>query len=697
MRDYLRELVADFERNDGKSLDEYWSEEIYHPMAEGKYLLAISSMYRSQLLSEKEFGRKVESACGRLEICHRESGRQVMGFGLGFPYKESGADDAFLITNCIVLHGLVEVHELCQSERAERLIEALYEWIRTVEKKDAGVVASPESLNETALSDGYSSPALVPCFSEQHPALVANAVAYWIYIVNRGFQEGWISENSFGLDGRELDRALAWVDSHWVDGFGWRYTLESDRIDLVHQCYIANGTFCMNRCLEMKVLGVLTNFVESARILDKLDVMSRRDGMVAMGKSSQVSVRFNSDRAYVTYDASARDWSVGEGLTTVSRFFRNGTAKQSWKALRFRFIRQIQLLRDEEARARKKKRDLRGSMHLAHGLASSIETDRKIKECGSAEIVCRQSDVVPLIECREAWATYGIRDPMLVHSADSESCNAHGQFTGYFNARDREIDNGGRTVVGKFEFSLDYVAKVDQSACFSDGQYAAAGSVVRTPDGSLYLFYSPDTARGFAIATSTCGTQWERHDSIMLEPRDFGCTRIGLPSVVFCGERWVMLFEGICNGAFRIFGAESDDLKSWIPMNNGKPLFHGSFEGNWDQRGQANPSLVRIMDGFGEVRWFMCYNGESIKESSGWDLGCVELLDTAEMKFARNAVRIMTRGRFPFHRGGRLEGGRVVYNENRGEYVLVFFYLPTSNSYFGGQIFRIGISFGAEY
>mgnify|MGYP001064277921 CR=1 FL=1 len=60
IRGILRELLATHESCEGVSVDHVFPDPVYHPMAEAKYLLAISALRRSGLLSHKSFATKFE-------------------------------------------------------------------------------------------------------------------------------------------------------------------------------------------------------------------------------------------------------------------------------------------------------------------------------------------------------------------------------------------------------------------------------------------------------------------------------------------------------------------------------------------------------------------------------------------------------------------------------------------------------------
>ena len=191
-----------------------------------------------------------------------------------------------------------------------------------------------------------------------------------------------------------------------------------------------------------------------------------------------------------------------------------------------------------------------------------------------------------------AWNEFGIRDPSLLMDQDGKPIvDESGRITLFFNARDSKRDKGGGTCVGIAHGTPESGWSIHPMPVFSDGDYAAQGSVVQLAPDHFRMYYSPDTLLGFAVASSVDGMAWKKlGDRLILKPGDFGIRRMGLPFVRRVHEDWIMLFEGVNNGRFHIYQALSTDGVAWRPANGGRPIYSHE-NGSWDAYGQANPSL----------------------------------------------------------------------------------------------------------
>lgn len=223
---------------------------------------------------------------------------------------------------------------------------------------------------------------------------------------------------------------------------------------------------------------------------------------------------------------------------------------------------------------------------------------------------------------------------------------------------------------------------------FSDGAYAAQGSVVQLAPDHFRMYYSPDTLLGFAVASSVDGTAWKKlGDRLILKPGDFGIRRMGLPFVRRVHEDWIMLFEGVDNGRFHIYQALSTDGVDWRPANGGRPIYSPE-NGSWDAYGQANPSLYVEQDLCGGERYFILYNGCSVLH--GWDIGILTA-DGLEGPWRGKAEPILRRGAQAAWDAGRLEGARLVSIPGC-QPCLAYFGLPGEDSYAQGQIAFASVS-----
>lgn len=281
------------------------------------------------------------------------------------------------------------------------------------------------------------------------------------------------------------------------------------------------------------------------------------------------------------------------------------------------------------------------------------------------------------------YCKFGIRDPALLMNSEGEVViDAQGKLTLFFNARDRSMKDGGKTSVGIAHGNFEEGWKIQPNPIFMDGIYAAQGSVLQLASDQFCMYYSPDTRRGFAVASSRNLKSWQQYDDkLILDINAFGVFRMGLPFVRWVIDKWVMFFEGSDNGRFHIYQAVSVDGINWIPANSGKPIYSPA-PGSWDDLGQANPSLYIEQDGMGNLSYFILYNGCS--ELYGWDIGILAS-DGVDGPWRGRKEPLLRRGEAGRWDSGRIEGARLV-NIPGGQPRIVYFGLPTKDSYFGGRI-----------
>ncbi len=294
----------------------------------------------------------------------------------------------------------------------------------------------------------------------------------------------------------------------------------------------------------------------------------------------------------------------------------------------------------------------------------------------------------------QPWSGFGIRDPSILSHPDGDPVvEGAGSLTLYFNARDREISQGGTTSVGLAHGSQLAGWSIQPKPVLVDGAYAAQGSVLRLAADHFRMYYSSDTLQGFALASSTDGLVWQRfgHD-LILSPRPFGALRMGLPFVRRIRDQWVMVFEGTDAGRFHIYLATSPDGINWQAGNQGRPI-HTPAAGAWDCFGQANPSLYVAKDHDSDrLTYFIIYNG--CREVHAWDIGAL-CSDALEGPWRVSPDPVLRRGRDGEWDAGRVEGARLLDIAGRPPSI-VYFGLPTSDSYAGGRIAFASIEANAD-
>lgn len=273
------------------------------------------------------------------------------------------------------------------------------------------------------------------------------------------------------------------------------------------------------------------------------------------------------------------------------------------------------------------------------------------------------------------WSAFGLRDPSLLTDADGHPWrDAGGNLTLYFNARDRAYEQGGTTVVGRAVGDTTHGWHLDDMPAFTDGIYAAQGSVLRVAADDWRLYYSRDTRSGLYLARSSDGMHWQPVAAPLLVPSQVGAQRTGLPFVRRIGERWVMLFEATRDARFGLYMALSSDGLHFTPAHGGEPLYRPAAH-RWDSYAQANPSLVVDAEGY-----HILYNG--CASLSAWDIGLLSA-PSLDGPWQSMPSPLLRRGDTPRWAQGRIEGARLIPGTPPA---LLYFGLPTDDSYAGGTI-----------
>lgn len=347
--DRILRLCAEHEARGGVSQDAHCAEPLYHPMAEGKYLSTIALLRQGGALGRADYDARVAEALERLERSRLGSRAAGACWGLGFAYKEAGAEEPYLITTSIVADGLLDVGDFrCESllRDALRWLVA-YRWTSEVQR------------------DGRT--LRLPWFSPNTPLVVTNVVAQWAHVLRRAFQSGY-SPSDVPPD------VVWWLVRSRQEPVGWPYAEGSGRIDLLHQAYILNGLGTFLESAELELLGAqaLAPFADEGRWLDKLDLMDMQEGLAAWQRSSKCSLVAVGRQWLVRHLTEARPWSYGEALLALARLTEISPRPETWRTLARR-IRTLVLRRlpwwfnpgegDTEVR-------LRDRMHVAHGLAA---------------------------------------------------------------------------------------------------------------------------------------------------------------------------------------------------------------------------------------------------------------------------------------------------------------------------------------
>lgn len=348
-----------YRQRQGESTDPYHPEPLYHPMAEGKYLLTLAALKRAGCLGDIRHEEWLTAAKSRLQAHAIPTGEQGIGFGLNFGYKDAAADEPYLITTSIVLRGLLE--NLALLDHTKNIFGSLPQnclnWMHNLPKL---------KIKHTTLHH-------VPVFSPHNPKIVFNAVAYWAGTLHLASDMGFSCQDA---SWREVPR---WMWETFVPGHGWPYEPESTRFDLLHQCYILNSLRALRSATDLEWMAVqtLSWFAIPGGLMDKYDLQSPEEAVSLATKSGSVCAHFGPNQAVIMHDEPARMWSWGEMLAVMATMAAQGKLSEYWHASMKRSTRwTTDTWHDGTIEESLSTFGFRHLMHLAHGLACVLEVLR---------------------------------------------------------------------------------------------------------------------------------------------------------------------------------------------------------------------------------------------------------------------------------------------------------------------------------
>jgi len=206
-------LINKHEQNHSSSTDFFNTDVCYHPMAEGKFLSSLALLYRAGVLSQASFEKKLVPACTRLAEAALEVFHGGAAWGLNFTHGGRAANEPYLITTSIILHGLNDC-SICFDNPPRVLLDLQNAALNAVKKWIHEYIIPEEKFPR------YS-PNMDDCIYNA-PAVAAAALRNVIsdYAVND-----------------ILDK----IKRVRVPDVGWTYGSQSNIVDLLHNAYILNA------------------------------------------------------------------------------------------------------------------------------------------------------------------------------------------------------------------------------------------------------------------------------------------------------------------------------------------------------------------------------------------------------------------------------------------------------------------------
>lgn len=348
----------------GNSSDFYHEEVVYHPMAEGKYLSCIASMRRSQLISTSQHNKLLSDSVKRLTQCLQSSKSDKTLWGLNFKYKHLDRNEYYVITNSIILLGLLSNYVFTDSQ----------EIISNIQAKLASELLNFDNHEIKHESQKF----YVPAFSNNLNNIVYNSIAMWaksLYLYQ------FIADKDTSKDFHPIGN---WIISKSHKNYGFPYSESNSRIDLLHNAYIIYSLLTLSsiNSVESIAIKALSPFMYWDKVIDVIDLKNINNAKTANYNFQSMRYVLDSDSGNLFYfmDKPARNWSLGESLlvSTLLASSKNVKNPEYWNSMCY-YLAKICLERLANINLNlndSKQVFFRDSLHLTHGLLLYLELKR---------------------------------------------------------------------------------------------------------------------------------------------------------------------------------------------------------------------------------------------------------------------------------------------------------------------------------
>jgi tetratricopeptide (TPR) repeat protein len=366
IRYHCEHHIEMYEFTQGNSSDFYHEEVVYHPMAEGKYLSCIASMRRSQLISTSQHNKLLADSVKRLTQCLKSSKSKSDKtlWGLNFKYKHLDENEYYVITNSIILLGLLSNYVFTDSQ----------EIISNIQAKLASELLNFEKHEIKHESHKF----YVPTFSKNLNDIVYNSIAMWaksLYLYQS------IADQNANKDFHPIAN---WIISKSHKNYGFPYSESNSRIDLLHNSYIIYSLLTLSSIdwVESIAIKALSPFIYWDKVIDIIDLKNINNAKIANYNFQSMRYLLDSDSGNLFYfmDKPARNWSLGESLlvATLLASSKNVKNPEYWNSMCY-YLAKICLERLANINLSlndSKQVFFRDSLHLTHGLLLYLELKR---------------------------------------------------------------------------------------------------------------------------------------------------------------------------------------------------------------------------------------------------------------------------------------------------------------------------------
>jgi len=345
------ELGQSYEQSAGVGTDDYSEPPMAHAMADGKYLRALVSLRRAEIISKAHFKRTATAAVERLIRCAVPGYGGGIAWGLNFARNDIPADEAYLITTSLVLRGVLDLQRCTDFDMGQDQL---------IVDGSRSMITWPRILHEYLP---------VPIYSANIKRPIYNAALQWLaFLAEAGL------EKAAGID---REPYLQFFRKLYLPCYGWAYEPGSSRVDLLHCCYNLSALASLTSVQEWEgpLLQIATGFRQDGGYVDAFD---RLDWDVALTRSSARNVRFSNGFAMLQLPKAARAWSMGELLVCLVATVRPDTAVIRALA---RDVAEhiIDCIRPGDTSGplhKEGKLLVRHAMHVLHGLSEFLRAER---------------------------------------------------------------------------------------------------------------------------------------------------------------------------------------------------------------------------------------------------------------------------------------------------------------------------------
>ncbi|AIF82018.1 hypothetical protein I862_07320 [endosymbiont of Acanthamoeba sp. UWC8] len=360
---YIKSIIEYYDAQGGFGYDQYsLNIKRYHPMAEGKYLLALGKLSKASLHSIIDTDELIINSLARLNKYNISLQKEYKCWGLGFSYKAIEEKEPTIVTTAIITNSLIELYLQGKISKEDDLLQGALKWL-----DDFAYGITCNDNNEKIF---------IPYYSFSANEIVLNSISLWALVLYKS------QIHNILISKHDVKSVARWIASKYITGIGWMdFEAGSKRIDLLHQCYILTSLreILGNEFEEDNCIDAINIFSSFGKFIDKFDAFDKKSAVLTFIKSKHVYLNKIGSYDIVKYAAEARAWSYGELLSFISiEMKRSKQYSRYWQVLANRIL-EILLKYIPKWISNNRPRDL---MHILNGLVSYyVNIGDKNDEC----------------------------------------------------------------------------------------------------------------------------------------------------------------------------------------------------------------------------------------------------------------------------------------------------------------------------